>query len=119
MHLHEREAGRAITSDNIGKTCSNNFRSRMNAFIECEDAAAADAAVATVSAIHWQGDHLSGIVNGAVGESGSQMQIEPSAESAVDHGFVQWGSGGGQVQVRDIPAFNTMELRQCVDFRDI
>lgn len=43
------------------------------------------------------------------------MQIEPAASD----GLVQRGSGGGKVQVKDIPTFNTLQVRQPVDFKDL
>lgn len=68
----------------------------------------ADVGVATVPlTLHAQ---LKDCANGTV--SMFYMQIDPAG----DHGLVQWGSGGRQVQVRDIPAFNVLEVLQPVNF---
>lgn len=43
------------------------------------------------------------------------MQIDPAG----DHGLVKWGSGGTQVQVRDIPVLNVLEVLPPVNFKGI
>ncbi len=49
-----------------------------------------------------------------------EMELHGEGGSSLPLSTVVSGDGvRGQIQVRDIPAFNASELRQCLDFGDI